>query len=196
VGVIGSHPRPPASLLGGVPLGATPGDDDQIVDNTGVGLSTVVAVQGNQIGDPIMDERTFDDVVRRWSMAGSRRGVLKSAFASTLAGLGIASLVDVDDAEAKSCKKKCKDKKDKKKRKECKKKCQTPPGPGTCTPTKAPQEACSSDNECCPAETTHICGFSHGGGTVNKTCCGTQGATCINALTCCVPLLCVSGQCM
>ena len=142
-----------------------------------------------------MDERTFDDVVRRWSMAGSRRGMLKSAFASTLAGLGIASLFNAEDAEAKSCKKKCKDKKDKKKRKECKEKCQT--GPVTCTP-KAPEAPCGSSEECCPNDTKYTCGLSHNSGLTN-VCCGTQGATCTTTFQCCrepTSFNCVGGQCV
>src|SRR5687767_6258536 len=57
-----------------------------------------------------MDGSAFDRLVRRIGEEGSRRGLLRSAFAATVAGLGAASVLDADDAEAKSCKKKCKKK--------------------------------------------------------------------------------------
>ena len=134
-----------------------------------------------------MDERTFDDVVRRWSMAGSRRGVLKSAFASALAGLGVASLLGVEDAEAKSCKKKCKEKNSRKARKKCKKKCQQ------CIP-KPPEADCLSDEECCPNETKYTCAISHNSG-LNTVCCGTQGATCSSDFQCCIGFFCDGVRC-
>jgi hypothetical protein len=138
-----------------------------------------------------MDERTFDDVVRRWSMAGSRRGVLKSAFISTLAGIGVASLLDAEDAKAKkSCKKKCKKKNPKDARKRCKRKCKK----NVCKP-KPPEAVCVSDEECCPNETKYTCGLSHNSG-LDTVCCGTQGATCSTTFQCCLTFNCVGGQCV
>ena len=70
-----------------------------------------------------MDGSAFDRLVRHIGEDGSRRGLLRSAFAATVAGLGAASVLGAEDAEAKSCKKKCKKKDSKAARKRCKKKC-------------------------------------------------------------------------
>lgn len=139
-----------------------------------------------------MDEKTFDTVVRQWSAAASRRGVLKSAFASALAGVGMASFLGAEDAGAtRSCKRKCKKKNSKDARKTCKKKCKKQK---ICTP-KAPEAPCLSDEECCPKETKYTCAISHNSG-LDTVCCGTHGATCSTTFQCCLGFNCEGGQCV
>jgi hypothetical protein len=90
-----------------------------------------------------MDGSAFDRLVRRIGEEGSRRGLLRSAFAATVAGLGAASVLDADDAEAKSCKKKCNKKKDHKARKKCKKKCKN-----IDTDTIGLRQPCTKSSQC------------------------------------------------
>jgi hypothetical protein len=70
-----------------------------------------------------MDGPAFDRLVRGICEGGSRRGLFRSAFAATIAGLGAASVLGTEDAEAKSCKAKCHEKNSQKGRKNCLKKC-------------------------------------------------------------------------
>ena len=95
-----------------------------------------------------MDGSAFDRLVRHIGEDASRRGLLRSAFAATVAGLGAASILDADDAEAKSCKKKC-NKKSGNAKKKCKKKCNKKEN---CFASGTP---CQDSAECCP-ETTKI----------------------------------------
>jgi hypothetical protein len=55
---------------------------------------------------------------------------------------------------------------------------------------KRPQERCRRRSQCCRSKKFR-CGFSHGGGSAVRTCCGGLGAPCPgNALGCCIPLVC------
>ena len=139
-----------------------------------------------------MDDRMFDEAVRRFNITGSRRGALKTTFASALAGLGIATLRGAEDVDAtQSCKHKCKKKNSKKVRNTCKKDCQQPV---QCIAT-APEAACVNDEECCPNETKYTCAISHNSG-LQTVCCGTQGATCSTTFQCCIGFNCEGGQCV
>jgi hypothetical protein len=143
-----------------------------------------------------MDGSTFDRLARLAATSPARRSLLRSGFAAVLAGLGATSLLGSEDAEAKSCQKKCEKKKDCNQKKDndakrkcknkCKKKC-------TCIP-KLPQAACTKSDDCCPDKTKYTCGTSHGSGS--NTCCGTQGAICSGTLDCCIDQLCVSSTCV
>jgi hypothetical protein len=54
---------------------------------------------------------------------------------------------------------------------------------------RRPQQPCKRTSQCCGKRSK--CGFSHGGGTAVRTCCGKVGAPCPgNALGCCIPLVC------
>lgn len=117
-----------------------------------------------------MDGSAFDRLVRHIGEGASRRGLLKSAFAASVAGLGVASVLDVEDAEAKSCKKKCNEKKDKQAKKQCKKNCQQ------CKPNGSP---CVKDKQCCTGKTGRICEIPFGASNGDdKKCCPGLGATC------------------
>ena len=55
---------------------------------------------------------------------------------------------------------------------------------------KRPQERCRRRSQCCRSKAFR-CGFSHGGGSKIRTCCGEPGAPCQGtALGCCIPLMC------
>ncbi len=55
---------------------------------------------------------------------------------------------------------------------------------------KRSQERCRRRSQCCRSKKIR-CGFSHGGGSAVRTCCGEAGAPCPgNALGCCIPLVC------
>ncbi len=55
---------------------------------------------------------------------------------------------------------------------------------------KKPQQRCRKRFQCCRSK-KFTCGFSHGGGSAVRTCCGEVGAPCPgNALGCCIPLVC------
>jgi hypothetical protein len=125
-----------------------------------------------------MDGSAFDRLVRHVSEDASRRGLLKSAFAATVAGLGVASVLGTEDAEAKkdSCKKKCDKFKGKKKR-NCKKRCDD-----KCLEQGA---FCNNDGQCC-SDDRLICEIPFGAGNSDKKCCGGQGAICSTDAQCCI----------
>ena len=77
-----------------------------------------------------MKGSSFDRLARMISADASRRGALRSAFVAALAGLGGRSLLGAEDAEAKSCQKRCKKKKNKNARKQCLKRCNASQGQG------------------------------------------------------------------
>jgi len=66
------------------------------------------------------------------------------------------------------------------------------PGASAAKRCKRPQQPCARNSECCGVKKKRsLCGFSHGGGSVERTCCGKAGAACDGtALGCCIPLLC------
>jgi hypothetical protein len=147
--------------------------------------------------EDVVDGSTFDKLARLAATSPARRSLLRSGLAAAIAGFGAAALSGADDAEAKSCEKKCQDKKDcndkkdngakQKCKQKCKKKC-------ACKP-KQPEEACSKSSECCPDETKYTCALSHNSG-LNTVCCGTQGAACTSTFQCCQGFVCASGQCV
>jgi hypothetical protein len=57
-----------------------------------------------------MDSFSFDRLARFVGEDASRRGVLRSAAAAAVVGLGITALLSPQEVEAKSCQKKCKQK--------------------------------------------------------------------------------------
>lgn len=65
--------------------------------------SLPAAAMRRRIMEVAMDGSTFDRLARLAATTPARRSLLKSGFAAALAGLGVASLLGVDDAEAKSC---------------------------------------------------------------------------------------------
>lgn len=113
-----------------------------------------------------MDDRIFDGVARRFAATLTRRRAVQVATGGLVAGLlGAVPSPLADRAEATA---------GDRKKKRCKK----------------PQQRCTKSAQCC-GKKNHICGFSHGGGTAVKTCCGQVGAACAgSALGCCVPLVC------
>jgi hypothetical protein len=124
-----------------------------------------------------MDSSSFDRLARFVSKDASRRGVLRSAVAAAVAGLGLTSLLGSQQVEAASCEKKCKKKakkKDwsKKKKKACLEKCNqqdTPPG------GKAAGTLCDTSGECAAPNTCDIPVNDSGG---DKRCCAPTGAPC------------------
>jgi hypothetical protein len=123
-----------------------------------------------------MDGSAFDRLVRHVSEDASRRGLLKSAFAATVAGLGMASVLGTEDAEAKSCKAKCKKKNSAKGRRNCKKHC------------NADNQRCKSENASCNGDDSECCANEHlvcdipfGAGNSDKKCCRGVGASCSNS---------------
>jgi hypothetical protein len=126
-----------------------------------------------------MDSVSFDKLVRIISEDASRRGVLRSAFAAAVAGIGVTALLSPEDVEAKSCQKKCKQKAkkhdwSKKKKQACLKKCnkqgQSNPGQG-----KANGALCDTSGECAAP---NICALPLGDSGGDKRCCGASGAPC------------------
>src|SRR5215211_1135803 len=120
-----------------------------------------------------MDGSAFDRLVRRIGDEGSRRGLLRSALAATVAGLGAASILDADDAAAKSCRAKCHKKDPGKGRKNCLKKCKN----GERVKCKSENAFCGSDGECCATQQL-VCDVPFGAGNSDKKCCRGQGASC------------------
>jgi hypothetical protein len=143
-----------------------------------------------------MDGSAFDRLVRRIGEEGSRRGLLRSALAATVAGLGARSILDADDAEAKSCKKKCNKKNSSSARKKCKKKCKKNNDTDTiglrqpCT--KSSQ--CKGDLLCATANSQNSCP-----GQATGTFCCVQSevqAHCEDGCDCCgVSVICNGGFC-
>jgi hypothetical protein len=120
-----------------------------------------------------MDGSAFDRLVRHIGENGSRRGLLRSAFAATVAGLGAASVLGTEDAEAKnSCKKKCKKKDSKAARKRCRKQCNKKEN------CFAADAFCTDSAQCCPEKTSRVCNVPVNAGASDKTCCGSNGAVC------------------
>jgi hypothetical protein len=119
-----------------------------------------------------MDGSAFDRLVRHIGQDASRRGLLRSALA-TVAGLGVVSVLDADDAEAKSCKAKCKKKNSTKGRKNCLKKCKD----GNRVKCKSENASCNGDNECCSTQNL-VCDVPFGAGNSDTKCCRGQGASC------------------
>jgi hypothetical protein len=124
--------------------------------------------------EEFMDHSTFDRLARAISAMGTRRSVLRSLTIAGIAGVGLATLSDVSELEAK--------KGGHKRRKR------------RCRPT-VPQAACQTNKECCTKKTKYRCGTSHGSGT--NTCCGSPGAICKGGtLDCCTDSCCINGTCV
>jgi hypothetical protein len=104
-----------------------------------------------------MDGSVFDRLVRHIGEDASRRGLLRSAFAATVAGLGAASLLGSEEAEAKKGGRK-------RRRRRCKPK-----------PAGSP---CETSKDCCTKKTNRICAVASNAGNSDTTCCGGQGAVC------------------
>ena len=149
-----------------------------------------------------MDSTRFDTLTRDVAAATSRRGLLGSTFAGTLAGLGLAPLLGAEETEAaKSCKKKCQKKDNKDARKKCKKKCK--PTDTITNPnanTKALRQACTSTEECigdllCQGANSQQ---SCPGQEVGTFCCVPTDvqASCDNGCDCCgLDVICNGGYC-
>jgi len=144
-----------------------------------------------------MDGSAFDRLVRRIGDEGSRRGLLRSALAATVAGLGAASIFDADDAEAKSCKKKCKKKNSSDARKKCKKKCKNG---GSDTDTRSLGQSCTSASQCvgdlgCDAVNSGPNGCP--GRDTGTFCCGVDNLhqSCDTECDCCGFSICNGGYC-
>ena len=98
-----------------------------------------------------MDAFSFDKLVQLATSGMSRRGLVKSALVPAVAGLGVASLLGMEESAAK-----------KKKKKRCKK----------------AGAACKSDKQCCTSKTKRICDVPHNASNSDTACCGGQGAVC------------------
>jgi hypothetical protein len=124
-----------------------------------------------------MDGSAFDRLVRHIGEDGSRRGLLRSAFAATVAGLGAASVLGTEDAEAKSCKAKCHKKNSKKGRKNCLKKCKD----GERVKCKSENAFCDSPEGatgvCCSSQNL-VCDVPFGASNSDTKCCRGAGASC------------------
>lgn len=117
-----------------------------------------------------MEGSSFDRLARMISADASRRGALRSAFVAALAGLGVRSLLGAEDAEAKSCQKRCKKKKNKNARKQCLKRCNASQGQG-----KAAGALCDTTGECA---NPNICSIPVNDSGGDKRCCAPAGAPC------------------
>jgi hypothetical protein len=119
-----------------------------------------------------MDGSAFDRLVRHIGENGSRRGLLRSAFAASIAGLGAGTLLGDENAEAKkkSCKQKCNKFKGKKK-KECKKECNCKKENTGCNSTEG------TTGECC-AKQNLVCDVPFGASNSDTKCCRGAGASC------------------
>ncbi len=98
-----------------------------------------------------MDAFSFDKLVQLATSGMSRRGLVKSALVPAVAGLGVASLLGMEESAAK-----------KKKKKRCKK----------------AGKSCKSNKQCCPGKTKRICEVPVNGGNSDTVCCGGAGAKC------------------
>lgn len=144
-----------------------------------------------------MDGSTFDRLVRRISEEDSRRGLLRSAFAAAVAGLGGASVLGTEDAAAKSCKKKCNKKKSSDAKKKCKKKCNKK---NSDTDTIGLRQPCTKSSQCvgnllcATANSQNSCPGQESG-----TFCCVQSevqAPCDDGCDCCgVDVICNGGYC-
>lgn len=145
-----------------------------------------------------MDGSAFDRLVRRIGEDGSRRSLLRSAVAGAFAGLGMTSLLGGEDAEAKSCKKKCNKKNSDSAKKKCKKKCQknTPSDADTiglrqpCTSSAQ----CIGDLLCATANSQNSCPTQ----AIGTFCCvqSEVQAKCNDGCDCCgVSVICNGGFC-
>ena len=111
-----------------------------------------------------MDSRPIDRFARRLAAAGSRRRLLAALAGGALGAHPLARLGETGAAAAKQPKP----------RKRC----------------RQPQQRCSKAAQCCRRK-LHTCGYSHGGGSAVRTCCGQAGTKCNgSALGCCIPLVC------
>jgi hypothetical protein len=99
-----------------------------------------------------MDGLKFDTLVQLVTTAASRRSLLKSALVPAVAGIGAATLLVVDEVDAK--------------KKHKKKKCRKPGSP------------CSSNKQCCTSKTQNICDVPTNASNSDHTCCGANGAKC------------------
>ena len=120
-----------------------------------------------------MDGSSFDRLTRFVAADGSRRGLLRSAFAAAIAGAGTTAVLSLEEAEAKSCKAKC-NKKSGSKKAQCKKKCQKQ----TSTAPVGSKQAgvqCTTPSECALPNT---CDIPVNDGSGDKRCCAPQGAPC------------------
>jgi hypothetical protein len=131
-----------------------------------------------------VDNVSFDRLARVVSEDASRRGVLRSAFAAAVAGLGITALLSPQEAAAKSCQQTCKKKAkqhdwSKKKKQACLKKCtqqDTAGNPqGGMAAGKAAGTLCATPGECAAPNTCDIPVNDSGG---DKRCCAPTGAPC------------------
>jgi hypothetical protein len=144
-----------------------------------------------------MDGSAFDRLVRHIGEDASRRGLLRSAVAATVAGLGAASILDADDAEAKSCKKKCNKKNSSSARKKCKKKCNK--NQTNDTDTLALRQACTSSSQCVGNLLCSTVTSPNGcpGQETGTFCCGQPHIQqpCNNECDCCGFGICNGGYC-
>lgn len=130
-----------------------------------------------------MDSSSFDRLARFISNDASRRGVLRSAFAAAVAGMGITSLLSTEDVEAKSCLKKCNKKKSNAAKKKCKKKCSQQGrgnsgqggNGGNQGQGKAAGTLCDATGEC---TAPNICDVPVNDSGGDKRCCAPTGAPC------------------
>jgi hypothetical protein len=129
--------------------------------------STRAALVCCQDREENMDGSAFDRLVRHIGEDGSRRGLLKSAFA-TVAGFGVVSVVGFEDAEADSCNSKC-NKKTKNQRAQCKK---------NCNGGLSENKACTKDKQC-NSKKNLVCDIPFGASNGDdKKCCRGEGASC------------------
>jgi len=125
-----------------------------------------------------VDGSSFDRLVRVVAADGSRRGLIRSAFAAAITGGVARNLLSPEDAEAKSCKAKCKKKKSSAARKKCRKKCDNN---GSNVQCKSENEFCASPEgqtgECCASQNL-VCDVPFGASNSDKKCCPGAGAFC------------------
>jgi hypothetical protein len=109
--------------------------------------------------------------VRLIMASAPRRGLLTSALAPAVAGLGALPLLTAGPVAAKKKKKKCK-------------KCQA----------VLQGQPCTSNKDCCANETKNLCAFTFASPD-SLVCCGGQGASCTIDDDCCFSGACDGGFC-
>ena len=125
----------------------------------------------------------FDRWTRTWAAARSRRGVVGAALGAVLAGRARAAAAQTCIPEGWSCADSalwcCGD---------------TFCVNGICRRFVSPGEACFSDEECSPSQSSsYYC--RDNGMMVSPACCGFEGAGCGNDSHCCDTLVCTDGTC-
>jgi hypothetical protein len=120
-----------------------------------------------------MDGSAFDTLARLTATGTGRRRLLQSGIAALLGSLGLTAWLDVQDAVAASCRKRCKKKAKKKdwsrkKKRACLDRCERGLAEGS---------RCSSDNQCSQSDNL-VCDVPPDASNSDRKCCRGEGASC------------------